>query len=202
MENRSTEIKQSVHQHRPSVKGTYREDLYRTLSNDGCEDFYNYIDWLDIAKNLNVIVLPAVKYFYYIPEDLKNTETVINLKPLNLIKDLRSFLVKIYTFLPEYSYFTGYFEDYSNGKNQSDEKDKYQPGENADKVISGNKQNRHKLSWFYKIINILFNTGIKQRLSKKSARSLLEGVGFTVHDITELNGKKYFCAQKKSAASR
>ena len=79
---KTTRIKNSVYYRTTPIKDAYSGYLYKQLSAEGCEDFYNYIDWLDLVKDLNVIVLPKTNHYYYIQEDLKNTKTVINLKPL------------------------------------------------------------------------------------------------------------------------
>ncbi|HCC70831.1 MAG TPA: hypothetical protein DEQ09_06740 [Bacteroidales bacterium] len=189
---KTTRIKNSVYHRRIPVTDSSRDNLYRTLSNDGCEDFYNYIDWLNLAKKPDIIILPRKGSFYYMPEDLKDTETLINLKPLNLIKDLRSFLKSIYSFLPEYSYFTGCFEDHDDRVRKSRE------GENNSIISTGNvKENTNNSSWMFNMIHHLFSQGFNIPITRRSSKSLLENTGFTILDITGLNGKTYFCVQKR-----
>lgn len=188
-----TNIKSPVYHKRIPDRDLNRENLFRTLSNDGCEDFYNYIEWLDLAKSADVLIIPRTTSFYYIPEDLKNIETVINLKPLNLIKDLKPFLSRIYSFIPEYSYFTGCFDTYEGTATQN-----ISPGKNIMKNTGNVYDKKIKNSWLNNIISRLFRLGFKLPLTRKSAKSLLAYTGFTVFDMTVLNGKTYFCAQKRS----
>jgi len=192
----TTRIKNSVFHKKYSLKDPSRENLYRTLYNDGCEDFYNYIDWLDLAKSSDAIVIPASNSFFYMPDDLDNAGLVINLKPLNLVKDLESFLSKTYSFLPEYSYFTGCFEDYDSttGCRAPINRDIPRKGP----VI--NKNGKQPLSWIQNIINIIFDTGSKRYLTTKNLISLMSSARFTVLDTTRLNDKIYFCVQKRPPA--
>jgi len=177
-----------------------RENLYITLLNDGCEDFYNYITWLDIDENFIATVLPVISCYCYIPEELEETDIIINLKPINLIKDLKAFFVKMRTLIPEYSYLTGYFEN--NDTDNLKLKDAMTVKSIYDRR-NGKKYSRHiryMRSWVHKIVTRFFNKGISNMLTKKSATSLLEDTGFTVMNITGLNGKTYFCAQKTPCA--
>jgi len=195
--DRNTKIKQSVYQKRSPVKDSPGEDLYKKLAVEGCEDFYNYIDWLDLAQSTNIIILPVTGSFFYIPEDMDNTETVINLKPLNRVKKLNGFLQKIYSFVPDYSYFTGCFEESRNGNEPP-----YENNKNG-QVIEENKENGNKKEkrkseyWFNNIIKRIFSSGLKYHLTRKEATSLLERAGFKLHDITVLNDRTFFCAQKR-----
>ncbi len=202
MDNRTVKIKSSVKRRRAPLRDSSRENIYITLMNDGCEDFFNYINWLNLAKSSNTIVLPSTNY-YYIPVDLQDTEILINLKPLNFIKDLKAFLINIRSLLPEYSYLTGYFEDYCTDMNKTDSYSKNME-ENNSRTCNGNikKNNGHNESRAVRKLRSLFNPGINYLHTNKSARSLLEGIGFTVLNITGLNGKTYFCAQKRPSVNR
>lgn len=196
----TSKVKQSVYQSRPQVRGSQEENLYRTLANDGCEDFYNYIDWLDLAKNPNIIVLPVTSSFFYMPEDMKNTEAVINLKPLNLVNDTRAFIQKVYSFLPDYCFFTGCFEEGKNRKKTAD-KNNNQDSFNRLKIGKSKiKEIKYHAGWVAKMIKKLFTPGAKRHMTRKSTASMLKGAGFTVHDMTGLNNRTYFCAQKRPAA--
>jgi len=195
---KTTRIKNSVYYKTTPVKDAYSGYLYKQLSAEGCEDFYNYIDWLDLVKDLNVIVLPKTNYYYYIQEDLKNTKTLINLKPLNRIKDVKSFLENIFSILPDYSFLTGCYDNNNIMKPQVDVEQKYMEGESDKNNSTGNDyQNMYKDSWLYNRIKRIFNSGANRQLTKTSTISLMKEAGFTVLDITGLNGRTYFCVQKR-----
>ncbi|RPI76099.1 MAG: hypothetical protein EHM47_00690 [Ignavibacteriales bacterium] len=55
---------------------------------EGGESFYNYVDWIGLIKDPDLIVLSAVHHYYFDNEDMKNINTVINLKQLNIIKNI------------------------------------------------------------------------------------------------------------------
>lgn len=111
MDNRDIYIRNCAKRRRSYLRNTYRENMYITLLNDGCEDLYTYINWMNLSECCNAVVLPATTYPYHIPEDMSDTEILVNLKPLNLIEDLGSFLSSVLSLLPESSYFTGFLED-------------------------------------------------------------------------------------------
>ena len=192
----TTRIKNSVYHRKSVLKDPSRENLYRTLCNDGCEDFYNYIDWLDLAKSTDAIVLPASSSFFYMPDDLRNAELVINLKPLNLIEDLGSFLAETYSMLPAYSYFTGCFEPYDSTTEGRTAIKRYVLQEDH----LNSKKEKQPVSWIQNIIKNIFDTGSKRYLTTKSLISSMRSAGFTVLDTTRLNDKIYFCVQKRPPA--
>lgn len=193
----TTKIKSSVFRRTSYLKDTKRDSLYRNLLNEDCEDFYNYVDWLDLVKSPNIIVIPATNSFFYIPEDMAGTETVINLKPLNLIKNVKAYLDKMHSFLPEYTYLTGCYEDYFNGdkrdrnfNNTGNNMREKTAGRNTDSAFLSASKISH-------LIHELFTRRLRTGLTRESARALLQDAGFTVLDITPLNNKTYFCAQKR-----
>jgi hypothetical protein len=193
---KTTKIKNSVYYKTSTINNTYDGYLYKQLSAEGCGDFYNYISWLDLVKDLNVLVLSGTNHYYYHPEDLENTKTVINLKPLNRINKLISFLENVFSILPDYSYLTGCYEN--NTVNNSDVNHKYITGESEREKSKGNDhENRYRGSWLQNNMKRIFSTGTNRLLSKESTTYLLKEAGFTVLDITALNGKTYFCAQKR-----
>ncbi len=187
----TTKIKNSVYYYRAPVKDPNKESLYKILSDEDCEDFYTYIDWLDLSKKPNIIVLPLSNHYYYHQEDFARTETLINLKCLNHISDLNSFLGKIHNNLPSDCFFTGCFV---NGLND----DRHSKNNNSRKNMFKLKVNLFKFPGFLRKIKQLFNLGSTLKLKKEYVRSILNDIGFLVLDMTELNGKTYFCAKKQN----
>ncbi|HDZ42092.1 MAG TPA: hypothetical protein ENH59_10515 [Bacteroidetes bacterium] len=185
-----TKIKNSVYRYRAPVKDPNKVNLHKILADEDCEDFYTYIDWLDLSKSPNIIVLPLSNHYYYHPEDFAKTDTLINLKCLNQINDLASFLGKIYSNLPSDCFFIGCF---INGINENSN-------------LKGNNSPRNMLNlkfdvaiWkgMLKKIFKVFNLKNAIKLRKENVRSILNELGFLVLDMTELNGKTYFCAKKQ-----
>ncbi|MBN1386911.1 MAG: hypothetical protein JW965_00605 [Bacteroidales bacterium] len=193
---KTTKIKSSVYYKTSTVKDAYSGYLYKQLSDEGSEDFYNYINWLDLVKELNFIILPRTNYYYYQPEDLENIKTVINLKPLNRINKLVPFLESIFSILPDYSYLTGCYEN--NTMNNAGINQRYITRTNKRDKSKGNEnENRYRGSWLFNNMKRIFSSGTYHQLSKERTTSLLKEAGFTILDITALNGRTYFCAQKR-----
>jgi hypothetical protein len=120
------------------------------------------------------MVLSSMHHYYYDHDDLKGIRTLVNIKKLNQIKHLESFLHTLYRIMPSKAYFVGCFKcNNHNSKGISF----YQSG----KFLNG-------------LINIFDSNG-NRNITKKSAAKLLEDQGFKIFDITDLNGLAYFWAQ-------
>jgi hypothetical protein len=138
---------------------------------EGGESFFNYLEWHGLTNDDNMLVLSSRHHYYYDPNELKGITTLINVKKLNLIKNLDSFLQSIVYVLSPESNFIGCFSDW-----------KSQEGTGI-------------TSRMYKgFINFL-DSKIDVDFDKKDILKLLESHGFRVMDMTEINGLTYFRAQ-------
>lgn len=172
-----------------------KKNLFKTLSDEDCEDFYNYIDWLDLSKSPNIIVLPLSNHYYYQPEDFEKTETLVNLKCLNRMSNLRTFLGSIHKNLPLYCFFTGCF--LNNNRNRNFVKESYNSLLGRGDVYTQTDTRLSRDSGFVGELNRIFDSKTNITLKKESVRTILKDIGFTILDMTELNNKTYFCAQKR-----
>lgn len=191
----TTKVKNSVYRYRAPVKDPNKESLYKILSDEDCEDFYNYLDWLDLSRNPNIIVIPLSNHFFYQPEDFEEIEMVANLKCLNHIRNMKTFLDSIYQYMPGDCFFTGCFAEEKN--NRMPVQQAYNHSQAGSNVYNQSGAGLAGVSGFLTRLNRIFNTNTNTRLKKESARSILRDIGFTIHDMTELNGITYFCAQKR-----
>jgi hypothetical protein len=148
--------------------------MLENILSEGGNDFYQYVSWIGLDKEPNLMVLSSMHHYYYDHDDLKGIRTLVNIKKLNQIKHLESFLHTLYRIMPSQAYFVGCFK--SNNHNVKGISI-YQSG----KFLNG-------------LINI-FDTKNDRNISKKSAVKLLEEHGFKVFDITDLNGLTYFWSQ-------
>jgi hypothetical protein len=167
------------------------------LVEEGGESFFNYVDWLGLAKDPDLIVLSSLHHYYYDPEEMNNFQTVINLKELNQIKDVKNFLRSSLQILPPNSNFIGCFID--NEKT------------NGYEVINGssyvNKRNRDaidngiisRIPFINMLYSILDSKTIRY-MSKHSISLLLEDCGFKVMNMTDINGLTFFHSQKLKPA--
>lgn len=167
--------------------------IIEALKDEGCDDFVNYIDWLGLSRDTEMLVLSSMHHYFYDAEEMKNVKSVINLKELNHIQNVKSFLHSIFHILPTKSYFIGCFND--NKKHNSfdlrnsitSEKNKT----NSDAVENGIISRNPFMNMLYSLLDSRTNN----YLSRASVSALINGHGFKVLDMTELNGLTYFCAQ-------
>lgn len=148
--------------------------VLENILSEGGNDFFRYLTWAGLVKEPNLMVLSSMHHYYYDHNDLIGIKTLINLKRLNQIKHLESFLHTLNRILPSRSYFIGCFRN-----NLSDR---------------GKEVGYHSSKFFNGIINIL-DSRLERNLSRGRVTRLMEGYGFKVIDITEINGMSYFWAQ-------
>lgn len=165
------------------------------LTLDLNDDFFNYLNWLGLAKETGLIVLSSEHHYFYDKEDLRNIKTMVNKMPLNKINNLKQFIYMISNLIPHECYFTGCFTD---NKKQN----LFFPKESFD--INRENLENGILSKIpvINIINNFLDKKTNNYMSKKNVKFLLESNGFKVVDMTELNSLTYFCARKLSAAEK
>jgi hypothetical protein len=159
------------------------------------EDFSIYLRKLHLEGDPNMIVLSSLNHYYYEAEDLKNVKTLVNVKQLNHINQVREFLDNIFSILPSESYLTGCFSDnedqnrFLSDSHKPERKiaGKFDPAENG--ITSRNPF----LNLVYNILDIKTN----RYLTQKAVTRELEISGWKVVDMTKIKGLTYFCAQKK-----
>jgi len=172
--------------------------VLRTLTNEEGESFANYIEQLDLAKDPNLVVLSSLHHYYYDAEEMINVKTVINLKELNQIKQLKDFLHSIFHILPPDCNLIGCFV---NNKKQSgfilntSPSDSYYK-RNSDAIEKGIASSSPFLNMIYNMIDSKTN----KYMSERSVSMLLVEHGFKVLDMTEYDGLTYFCAQSLRTA--
>ena len=171
-----------------------KTQVYKKFAEEDSNDFYHYLDLLGLTKIPDLIILPQVHHYYYESEDLINLKMLVNLKQLNYIKNLMSFLYAIYHILPSVSYFAGRF--FVNEKQSvfaaRAQKLPNQIQGRLEIKGSGYASGMPFLDRMHRLIDF----GAKRHLTKGSVSFLLEEALFKVMDMTEINGITYFCARK------
>ena len=166
------------------------------LISEGGDSFYNYVNRIGLANDSNLIVLSSQHKYYYDSEEIDKARTVINLKELNLIKQITSLLHSHLRFLPLRCNFVGCFVN-------NEKTDRYalrksscynEKIKNNDKVELGIISRFPFLNMLYSIMDSRTNKYMSERL----VTSMLSVHGFKVIDMTELNGLTYFHSQKVS----
>jgi len=144
---------------------------------EGGENFFHYINWLGLANEPHMLVLSSTHHYYYDNNDFKGVTTLINLKKLNLIKHLDSFLRIICHLLSPKTNFIGCFTDKKT--------------KNRDSVTS---------KMYKKVLNFL-DSKTDVAIDKKDFTILLESHGFKLLDMTEIDGLTYFISQKNEKSA-
>jgi hypothetical protein len=167
----------------------------RMLKTEVNISFSNYIEWLGLSNDPKLVVLSSVHHYYYDAEEMKNIKTVVNLKELNYIKDISSFLNSMFLILPPKSYLLGCFVD---SKKQGifsfrEKKTVSYNNEQSEEIKNG-------ITSRVPFLNLLFtflDAKTNKYLSRSNVTLLLENNGFKIADMTELNGLTYFCSQSQ-----
>jgi hypothetical protein len=138
------------------------------------DDFLQYLHWLEMEGETNLMTLSSTHHYYYENDDLKKIKILINLKPLNSIKQLENFLQTVVRLLPHDSSFIGCF------KNTDQNRSVYSLAQFS--------------AFFQGFINYI-DLKTDNSLTKRDVSRLLEKHNLNVVDITDINGMTYFCSQ-------
>ena len=182
-------VKGSFFQVNSPIEVIESNPVFEKLAEEDQENFYNYLEKLGLVNDPDFIILSSSHHYYYDIEELKNIKTVINLKQLNYIKQIKDFLHTIYNILPKKSYFIGCFADNKNqnvllsGSNKSRQDD--------DQIENGISS---RISFLNKMLNIM-DSRTNMYMTARTVTLLLEDAGLKVLDMNELNGLTYFCSQ-------
>jgi hypothetical protein len=150
------------------------QERTNAILSEGGNDFYQYVKLTGLAKEPNLMVLSSLHHYYYDHDDLRGIQAIVNIKRLNQIKHLESFLHTLYRIMPSKAYFVGCFRHYGS---------------------KGRKVSFSQSARFLSGLMNIFDPGNERIISKKDAVRLLEGHGFRVMDMTSMNGISYFWAQ-------
>jgi hypothetical protein len=177
-----------------SIDLTDNKSISEILIAEGCESFADYIDWLGLGKDPNLIILSSTQHYYYDEDDLKNVSAVVNLKQLNQIKNLDVLFKTIFKIIPQKSNFIGCFAEKNRHlefplKNSSTSKTSDTNSEALENGIVS------RFSFLNLIINIM-DSKTSRYMTRRDVYQLLDTHGFKIMDLTELNGLTYFLAQK------
>jgi hypothetical protein len=144
------------------------------MVSEGGIDFYNYLSWIGLSSEPDVMVLSSLQHYYYDHNDLKGIGMLVNMKQLNQVTHLESFLHTLFRLLPCKSHFIGCFcrtrEEIGKSFRQS-------PVRFFQGLLSGT------------------GCGTGRPLTREGISKLLENNGFILNDLTEINGMTYLWAQ-------
>ena len=172
-------------------------NLFGELTAEVRHDLISYLEGMGLVNDPAILVIPSSKHFFYDAEDIKGVKTIVNLKQLNYVREIRDFLRKISELLPQESSFVGCFID---NKSQNGFSDKYSNlptnlSEKAEAYENGIESRIPFINRMYSFIDLKTN----RYLTKRTVTNLLEESTLQLIGMTELNGLTYFHARKRSA---
>lgn len=172
----------------------FSNEAIEKLRAEGGEGFYNYVDSLGFSNDSNLIVLSSRHHYYYDSDEINKAKTVVNLKELNRIKEIKSLLHSHLHFLPKKCNFVGCFVNNKNNERYG-LKESASPKEkllNSDDIELGILSRFPFLNMLYSFMDLKTNN----YLSEESVASMLGIHGFKVIDMKEVNGLTFFHSQK------
>jgi hypothetical protein len=164
------------------------------LITEGGASFYKYVDSRGLSKDSSLIVLSSSHHYYYDFEEMNNAKTVINLKELNRIKEIKSLLHSHLHFLPQSCNFLGCFvnnrkvERYTLRKHLTS----VERTRDSDNVELGIVSRFPFINRLYSLMDSKTN----KYLSEKSVALMLGVHGFKIMDMKEVNGLTFFHSRK------
>lgn len=173
--------------------------LFEELTDEVREDLITYLNRMGLAGEAQILVIPSTRHYFYDADDLRGIRTVINLKQLNYVREIRDFLKKISDMLPNNSSFVGCFID---NNSQTGFSDKYsnlprQLSEKAEAYENGIESRIPFINRMYSFIDARTN----RYLTKRTVSHLLEECSLQLVSMTELNGLTYFCTRKTKSVA-
>lgn len=187
-----------MQQHLLSKEGD-REKMHSAMAEEVHEDLFNFLSHMGMAKSSGLLVIPSDQHYFYDAEDLKEVDTVINLKQLNYVKEIRNFLHTISSLLPHKSKFVGCFVD---NKSQNGFPDKYNnlPRQLSEKLEAYENGIESRIPFINRMYSFI-DSRTNRYLTKRTVSHLLEECGLQLVSMTELNGLTYFCTEKIKPAA-
>jgi hypothetical protein len=152
------------------------------MVSEGGESFISYIKSIGLSREKNMVVLPSVHHYYFEKNDMAGIRTLVNLKSLNVIEHLDSFLNTLVSILPPNTNFIGCFSD------------------NRKKSGKFNTMLNKSSMLLERFINLLDSRTV-HFMNKNEVFQLLEKHGFNIVDMTEMNGLTYFYSQNAPAVN-
>jgi hypothetical protein len=187
-------VRTSLNQTYGPVNSIETSDISDIMIAEGGEDLYNYAKQLGLANDTNFIVLSSQRHYYYEEDELKNVRTVINLKPLNQIKNIGTFLQSTYNIMPPESNFIGCFAE-----NKTLLEYFVNDGATPNSVNAHSEALEQGIVSTIPFVNMIYSfidSKTNRYLTRKNVNLLFEAHGFRILDMVELNHLTYFHARK------
>jgi len=173
--------------------------LFDELDIEVRQSLIDYLDRLGLIRESGMLVIPSSRHYFYDAEDMKGIKTVITLRQLNHVREVRDFLRQIKELLPYNSNFIGCFVD---NRAQSGFSDKYSnlPGQMAEKAEAYENGIESRIPFINRMYSFI-DSKTNRYLTKRAVTNLLKEVGLELVGMMDLNGMTYFHTQKNKPAA-
>jgi len=149
--------------------------LFDELDLEVRQGLIDYLDRKGLVKGSGMLVIPSSRHYFYDAEDMKGIRTVINLRQLNYIREIRDFLRQITGLLPAKSNFIGCFIDNRSHGAGSDKNagSSGHASDKADAYENGIESRIPFINRMYSIIDLRTN----RYLTRRTVANLLKESG-------------------------
>lgn len=182
-----------------SLRDSGLTHLFNELDIEVRQALIDYLDRLGLVKESGMLVIPSSRHYFYDAEDMKGIRTVITLRQLNYIREVRDFLKQITGLLPAKSNFIGCFID-NRAQGTGSEKNNNSSGQVSDKTEAYENGIESRIPFINRMYSIIdFRTN--RYLTRRAVTNLLKESGLELVGMTEINGFTYFHARKSNPAA-
>lgn len=182
-----------------SLRDSGLTHLFNELDIEVRQALIDYLDRMGLVKESGMLVIPASRHYFYDAEDMKGIRTVITLRQLNYIREVRNFLKQITGLLPPKSNFIGCFID-NRAQGTASEKNSNSSGPVSDKTEAYENGIESRIPFINRMYSIIdFRTN--RYLTRRAVTNLLKESGLELVGMTEINGFTYFHARKSNPAA-
>jgi hypothetical protein len=199
------EITDIVKTHRPQIKMypgqpygpgdlVVASEAVEKLINEGGAGFYNYVDSCGLSMDSSLIVLSSKHHYYYDSEEMNKAKTVVYLKELNQIREIKTLLQSHIHFLPSGCNFVGCFVNNKKVERFAvrEETTELKKESNSDNLELGIISRFPFLNMLYSFMD----SKTDAYMSEESVIQMLDYHGFKVINMKEINGITYFHSRK------
>jgi len=188
-----------VSQRKLSLRDSGLIHLFDELDLEVRQSLIDYLDRMNLIKESGMLVIPSSRHYFYDAEDMKGIRTVITLRQLNHIREVKDFLKQITGLLPMNSNFIGCFSDNRTQNAFADNSGNLpkQMSEKAEAYENGIESRIPFINRMYSFIDSRTN----RYLTRRSVTNLLKETGLELVGMTEINGLTYFHTQKSKPAA-
>ncbi len=190
---------QKVSPRRLSLRDSGLMHLFDELDIEVRQSLMDYLDRMGLIKESGMLVIPSTRHYFYDADDMKGIKTVITLRQLNHVREIKDFLRQITHLLPLNSNFIGCFID--NRTHDGFPDSPSLPKQTSEKTAAYENGIESRIPFINRMYSFI-DARTNRYLTKKVVTNLLKESGLELVSMTELKGLTFFHTQKINPAAR